>query len=148
MRAGFPIGRGKKVAAHPPINALAGRIRALRRAAGFTQAAFARQLATSQAAVSRWEQGRHMPDEATLARIAALGGVSAPALRYGANGGKAEQTAQPARRLTDHLESTIGHAYAGHHRDVAVALQVILDKCRADDARYPNDRRDALPAGG
>jgi transcriptional regulator with XRE-family HTH domain len=134
------------MAEYPPNSALAGRIRALRRDAGFTQAAFAAHLEISQAAVSRWEQGRHMPDEAMLARIAALGGISPATLRYGEG---RRVTSQPARRLTDHLASTIDHAIAGRHGDIAVALQVILDKCRADDAHYPGDRRGggALPAG-
>jgi len=133
---------------NPSAAALAPRILALRRRAGFTQIVFAHQLAVSQAAVSRWEKGLHAPDEAMLARIAALGGITTASLRYGEAENHLPATSTPSRRFTDQLESTICYASAGHRDDVAVALQVILDKCRADDRLYPENRRtgDPLPA--
>jgi transcriptional regulator with XRE-family HTH domain len=66
-----------------PALALGQRIRVLRDRLRLTQTAFGQLLYVAQPTVARWEGGRHMPDEPTIRRIAALGRVSPADLRYG-----------------------------------------------------------------
>lgn len=61
---------------------LAGRIRALRRTLGLSQAALARRLGVDQSNISRWEHGA-IPDEAHLAHLAELAGSHPAVFRYG-----------------------------------------------------------------
>jgi transcriptional regulator with XRE-family HTH domain len=141
----------------------AARIQALREGLGLTQTKFADTLIVSQGAVSRWEQGRHAPNEQVLAKIAALAGITTAELRYGARyappGDTRPGDAQPGaapdgtvrrlpissrrvrRRVTDLLEDCVIKARSSGKADVATALEVILDKCWADAAHYRNHQR-------
>ena len=55
---------------------VAANIAALRKRAGYTQAALAQQLQYSDKAVSKWESGASMPDAGVLLSIASLFGVT------------------------------------------------------------------------
>jgi len=135
----------------------AARIQALREGLGLTQTKFADTLIVSQGAVSRWEQGKHEPSEQVLAKIAALAGITAAELRYGAPyappGDADADTPAPGsprlpirskrvrRRVTDLLEDCVIKARSSGKADVATALEVILDKCWADAAHYRKHQR-------
>ena len=148
----------------------AARIQALREGLGLTQMKFADTLIVSQGAVSRWEQGKHAPNEQVLAKIAALAGITTAELRYGARyappGDTRPGTSRPGtaqsgaardgtgtarrlpissrrvrRRVTDLLEDCVIKARSSGKADVATALEVILDKCWADAAHYRKHQR-------
>lgn len=147
----------------------AARIQALREGLGLTQAKFAETLVVSQGAVSRWEQGKHAPNEHMLAKIAALAGITSAELRYGAsyappgdevpsatadgtgneNGGKpfAIRSKRVRRRVTDILEDCVIKARSSGKSDVATALEVILDKCWADAAHHRKHLREKDKVG-
>lgn len=88
---------------------LAGRIRALRRARGLSQAAFAELIGVDQSNVSRWEHGA-VPDDAHIVRMADLAEVHPAAFRYGAPpaDGEAPDGEAPARKV-----SVVGYVGAG-----------------------------------
>lgn len=62
---------------------LPGRIKALRRALGLSQAGLGARIGVDQSNVSRWENGA-LPDDAHLVRLAELAGVHPAEFRYGA----------------------------------------------------------------
>jgi transcriptional regulator with XRE-family HTH domain len=84
-----------------PAAALGHRIRGLRDQLHLTQTAFGQLLNVAQPTVARWEGGRHMPDEPTIRRIAALGRVSPADLRYGLEG--EGETSELATRVVGEL---------------------------------------------
>ncbi|MBX4139577.1 helix-turn-helix transcriptional regulator [Pseudomonas sp. S5F11] len=55
---------------------IGGRIRALRKEKGITQAVLAEALECEIATISRYERGQHSPDSEQLIKLAALFGVS------------------------------------------------------------------------
>lgn len=55
---------------------IGGRIRALRKAKGITQAVLAEALECEIATISRYERGQHSPDSEQLIKLARLFGVS------------------------------------------------------------------------
>lgn len=61
---------------------LAARIRALRRAQGLSQAAFAERIGVDQSNVSRWENGA-VPDDTHIRHMAALAEMRPAQFRYG-----------------------------------------------------------------
>lgn len=61
---------------------LAARIRALRRAQGLSQAAFAERIGVDQSNVSRWENGA-IPDDTHIRNMAALAELRPAQFRYG-----------------------------------------------------------------
>ena len=112
---------------------LAARIKALRRTIRLSQAELAKRLGTRQSVVSRWEQGKHVPDDEFIEQMAELSGLTIAQFRYGAEhsetGGLMPRAAW-GRRLTDHLEAAWQMARRSGQRDVQGALAVLLEKCR------------------
>ena len=125
---------------------LAARIKTLRRTIRLSQAELAKRLGTRQSVVSRWEQGKHLPEDAFIEKMAELSGLTVAQFRYGADtSGKAGLMPRTAwgRRLTDHLEAAHGMARKSGRREVAGALSILLEKCRSDEkaAAPQQDRR-------
>ena len=96
--------------------------------------------------VSRWEQGKHVPDDEFIERMAKLSGLSVAQFRYGAEqpekGGLMPRTAW-GRRITDYLEAAYQMAKKSSQRDVAGALSILLEKCRREEeaAKIARNRR-------
>ena len=134
---------------------LGQRIRDVRKGHGLTQGEFATHLGVSQGLVSRWERGEQTPQSQAIARLAGLAGVSVGEFHYGTDAASREDTgtaptgksaASPLpgmgmKRLTDFIAIGMKVARATRKRDVAAALSVILEKCRADDAKHEVRRR-------
>ena len=125
---------------------LAVRIKTLRRTIRLSQPELAKRLGTRQSVVSRWEQGKHVPDDEFIERMAELSGLSVAQFRYGAEGeekdGLMPRTAW-GRRMTDHLQAAYDMARKLGQRDVAGALSILLEKCRREEeaARAARNRR-------
>lgn len=66
------------------------RLKKLRKSAGFSQMALAKELGISQQAVGKWETGRATPDPNTIAHISRLLGVSTDAMLGTAGSGIGE----------------------------------------------------------
>ncbi len=128
------------------IAAMAARIRALRRTARLSQTQLAERLGTRQSVVSRWEKGKHIPDDIFIEQLASLSGLSAAQFRYGKDDGKTDgfmpRTAW-GRRLTDHLAAALKMARKADQRDVAGTLSILLEKCLREEEleRQQIDRR-------
>jgi len=125
------------------IDELAARIKALRRTIRLSQAQLAKRLGTRQSVVSRWEQGKHVPDDAFIEKMAALSGLPIAQFRYGReSAGKSGQLPRAAwgRRLTDHLHAAWNLARKSGRRDVAGTLSILLEKCRREDNATPTER--------
>ena len=122
---------------------LADRIRGARTRLGRPQDDLAEALDVSQGAVSRWETGRHAPTDKQLRRLAEIAAMPLAELRYGAEAILPEGGSDipPMRRMTDLLEYCAERARTIGKNDIAVAIDIILEKCRADDLRHPTDRR-------
>lgn len=122
---------------------LADRIRAVRARLSMTQDDMAMALDVSQGAVSRWETGRHAPTDKQLLRLAQLAKVSVAELRYGVDAILPEDASEipPMRRMTDLLDYCADRARSIGKNDIGVAIDIILEKCKADDSRHPTDRR-------
>lgn len=124
--------------------ALAARIKALRRTVRLSQTQLAQRLGTRQSVVSRWEKGKHIPDDIFIEKLAELSGLSAAQFRYGkedGGGGLIPRTAW-GRRLTDHLTAALKMARNSDQRDVAGTLSILLEKClREENAESPKRER-------
>lgn len=122
---------------------LAERVRSVRARLNMTQDDLAEALDVSQGAVSRWETGRHAPTDRQLRRLAEIANIPLAELRYGADAVLPEGGGDipPMRRMTDLLEYCSERARSIGKGDIAVAIDIILDKCRADDMRHPTERR-------
>ena len=125
---------------------LAARIKALRRTIRLSQAELAKRLGTRQSVVSRWEQGKHVPDDEFIERMAEMSGLTAAQFRYGADQPEKDGLMPRAawgRRITDHLEAAWQMARKSGQRDVAGALAILLEKCRREEeaAREARNRR-------
>lgn len=119
------------------IAAMAARIKALRRTTRLSQTQLAERLGTRQSVVSRWEKGKHIPDDVFIEKLAELSGLSTAQFRYGKDDGKSDglmpRTAW-GRRMTDHLEAALKMARKSDQRDVAGALSILLEKCLREEA--------------
>ena len=122
---------------------LADRIRAVRARLSITQNDLAIALEVSQGAVSRWETGRHAPNDKQLLRLAQLAKVSVADLRYGVDAILLESASEipPMRRMTDLLDYCADRARSIGKNDISVAIHIISEKCKADDSKHPKDRR-------
>lgn len=67
--------------------AIGARIRSIRRALGETTETFSKHFnpPASKGTISKWENGKYLPNNKRLKRIAELGGISVDELLYGAN---------------------------------------------------------------
>ena len=127
---------------------LAARIKALRRTLQLSQTQLAQRLGTRQSVVSRWEQGKHIPHDSFIAKLARLSGLPAARFRYGNEGEDTEMNelmprAAWGRRITDHLEAGLKMARKSGQRDVAGALAILLERCQREEhaKRLERDRR-------
>ena len=72
-----------------------------------------------------------------------LAKVSVAELRYGVDAILPEEASEipPMRRMTDLLDYCADRARSIGKNDIGVAIDIILEKCKADDSRHPTDRR-------
>jgi hypothetical protein len=86
--------------------------------------------------VSRWEKGKHVPEDVYIEKMAELSGLTVAQFRYGEapsdKTGLMPRTAW-GRRITDHLEAAHVMARKSGRREVAGALQILLEKCQRDE---------------
>ena len=66
-----------------PAAAFGRRVRGLRLELGLSQTGFGQLLGVAQPTVARWENGRHMPDDATILQLSRIAKASPATLRYG-----------------------------------------------------------------
>jgi len=128
------------------IIALAARIKVLRLTARLSQTQLAQRLGTRQSVVSRWEKGKHIPDDVFIEKLASLSGLSAAQFRYGKEDkqtGEVLPRTAWGRRLSDHLEAALKMARKSDQRDVAGTLSILLEKCLREEevARKERNRR-------
>jgi transcriptional regulator with XRE-family HTH domain len=118
---------------------------------GLTQGQFAARLGVSQGAVSRWETGRHRPSPEILTQLGVPPVPPAPAaveLRPGllpSRLGRPRLRLRPLdshrRRLTDHLEDGFACAARTGRREIAAAIQAMLERCLLLESREAKGRR-------
>ena len=128
------------------ITELAARIKALRRTIRLSQTQLAQRLGTRQSVVSRWEQGKHIPDDSMIVKLAQLSGLSAARFRFGNEGKEGSELLPRAawgRRISDHLQAGLKLARDSGQRDLAGVLAILFEKCQREEhaERLERDRR-------
>lgn len=87
-------------------DALAARIRALRKSLDMTQAAFAEEMDVTQPTVHRWENAIDAPDDTKMRKLAKMANTTPAAFRYGVD------QAPPAPRKS-RIIPVVGYVGAG-----------------------------------